>query len=108
LEHVDDLDDTLFQFSKKLVLDGILICHVPSWKHFSWWPHKFVPDEDSGSSHKRIFGLEGDEVFHTDLEGGQLDMIVDIDTAIEKYFKVYIAEHVEDDSIFILAQKVTE
>ena len=106
LEHVDDLDDTLRQFRNRMTDGGVLICHVPSWLHFSWWPHKFVPDEDSGSTHKRIFGLAGDVVTHTDLEGGSLDMIVDIDTAIAKYFEILSAHHVGDDSILVYAQKV--
>lgn len=105
LEHVDDLENTIDEFYRSLTDGGLLILHVPDWRYFGWWSHKFQHDHASGSSHKRIFKLTTDYIYHKDIEGGSLDTVVAIDQVIADKFTVLICEHVEFDSIFILAQK---
>lgn len=97
LEHFYELDKTVKTMYDLLEDGGHLILNLPSWQQKRWRAGSNI--DMGGTFHQFTFCLS-----NTVVEEG-LDHLVEIDKVIAKYFKIELAEYVNDNCILIIAKK---
>lgn len=97
LEHIPELESVFQKISDKMQKEGICIFHVPSFYCERW--RVGTHSNKAYHDHCWTFGLSDDSV-----PLNELNSFVAIDSLINKYLDVTLAEHCGDDSIYIEAR----
>jgi len=98
LEHIKDLDGISIQILNTLKKDGYLILNLPSYTCLRW--RSGIHSHKAFNDHQWTFTLSRTEI------KDEIPHLLEIDTLLEKYFKIELKEYSGDNSIFLIARRL--
>lgn len=100
LEHIQDINNILYQMNNHLSNDGVIFLHLPAYSCKRWRP-SYHKNKRYGD-HVWSFTLSED---NQKIEKTDIDKNIEIDVLCKQYFNVTDAKYCGDNSIIIIGKK---